>query len=128
MSRFIEIRLGIRRAVKKIAAMPGMQGFRDRIIDIFNLPWVVRDAHDALSDAVDNDAEGSAAINAEGSAPIEDRPFLDWLINQGGWKIIYGIVRAILAMFGIVLPPLPTLGPAVLGVLSEIPTLPESRV
>lgn len=71
----------------------------------------VRDRHfnEVVQRLMDRTGHGSSLAGViDGVARGEgERPILDWLFKEGGWKIIYSIVQVILLMFGIVLPPLP---------------------
>ncbi len=106
MNRFLIIRRALRSAMPKIiAALEPKDRWRARLI--LNQHVNIEDMEDTLARVIESEPDGLAALELEATDPIPDRPFLDWLINQGGWDIIYEIARMILAAFGITMPPLP---------------------
>ncbi len=72
----------------------------------------VNEVHRRLREAIRGKAELEKSLdtlptNADGAIDPNQHPLLAWLVSPEGLATVWSIVSAILAIWGIVLPPLP---------------------
>ncbi len=112
-------RIGFDLTTRKIARNNFLsQAQRNHILGVLNNKTQLHSALGELDNEVQQNAEALAALHAPPVAG-KQHPFVEWLLTH--WSMVYAIIQEILAIFGVVLPPLPTIPPPVVGTTPTAP-------